>query len=185
MAGGGGGMEIPQRVKRGSKAHKRKKKKRLGFRLDMTPLVDVAFLLLTFFMYTTSMITPQIMEMTIPKDINVDVQVDENKLFTLQIRNDGKVFYNIAKDDPVAIDVNDLRQKAIELNLLGKAKNELITAFKADTEAPFGTVVAVLDILNQAEGDITLQLSKEGVKRKRKFAIVKMEPEDLAKLRGL
>ncbi|MBX7156169.1 MAG: biopolymer transporter ExbD [Bacteriodetes bacterium] len=185
MAGGGGGMEVPQRVKRGSKAHKRKKKKRLGFRLDMTPLVDVAFLLLTFFMYTTSMITPQIMEMTIPKDIDVDVQVDENKLFTLQIRNDGKVYYNIAKDDPVVIDTANLRQKAVELNLLGKAKNELITAFKADTEAPFGMVVAVLDILNQAEGEITLQLSKEGVKRKRKFAIVKMEPEDQAKLRGL
>ncbi|MBN1278296.1 MAG: biopolymer transporter ExbD, partial [Chlorobiaceae bacterium] len=32
----------------------RRQSKRLGFHLDMTPMVDVAFLLLTFFMLTTT-----------------------------------------------------------------------------------------------------------------------------------
>ncbi|MBC8144279.1 MAG: biopolymer transporter ExbD, partial [bacterium] len=43
---GGGGKS-----KKGGK----KKVKRVGFKLDMTPLVDVAFLLLTFFMFATTM----------------------------------------------------------------------------------------------------------------------------------
>lgn len=184
MAGGGGGMEAPERVKRGSKAHKRKKKKRIGFRLDMTPLVDVAFLLLTFFMYTTTMITPQIMEMNIPRDVETDIQVDERDLFTLMIDNTGRVFYRMAMDEPVAIDVKQLRQKATEMNLF--RKNKLITAFKVGPETPYGIVIQVLDILNQAEFDITQQLLASGeTKRTRKFALVKMTPEELEKLKGL
>ena len=62
MAGGGEALGGGGKPKRGG-GGKRKKKSRVGFRLDMTPLVDITFLLLTFFMLTTSMITPQKMEM--------------------------------------------------------------------------------------------------------------------------
>jgi biopolymer transport protein ExbD len=65
MAGGGeiGG----QRPTRG-KGKKRKQARRLGVTLDMTPLVDIAFLLLTFFMFSTSMSRPQTMELNLPPD---------------------------------------------------------------------------------------------------------------------
>ena len=56
---------------------KKKKGRRLGVRIDMTPLVDVAFLLLTFFMYTTSMSRPQTMEINLPPDKDVKVDVPE------------------------------------------------------------------------------------------------------------
>ena len=77
MAGGGelGGGEKQRR----GKAGKRKSKKRLGFRLDMTPLVDITFLLLTFFMLTTSMITPQTMEMSVPPEIDTPIEVEYYK----------------------------------------------------------------------------------------------------------
>ncbi len=184
MAGGGGGMAIPERVKRGSKAHKRKKKHRIGFTLDMTPLVDVAFLLLTFFMYTTSLITPQIMKMNVPKD-KTDVEVNQNNLFTIQIAANGKLFTNMAQDDPIEIKIDALKAKAVELNMM--RRNILITSFKASPDAPFGLVVKVLDILNQAEGDIVQKLHQDNPteKRQRKFAFVKMTPEDEEKLKGL
>lgn len=44
---GGGELGGGGRQKRG-KHSKRKTKKRVGFRIDMTPLVDITFLLLTF-----------------------------------------------------------------------------------------------------------------------------------------
>jgi len=53
MSGGGGALTTGGKPKRGSS--KRKTKKRVGFRIDMTPLVDITFLLLTFFMFTTTM----------------------------------------------------------------------------------------------------------------------------------
>ncbi len=187
MAGGGGGMEIPQRVKRGSKAHKRKKKHRLGFRLDMTPLVDVAFLLLTFFMYTTSLITPQIMEMTVPKDAE-DVKVDEKNLFTLQIAGNGKIFWKQGAhqdEDPSSIDIKALKAKAVELNMM--RRNQLITSFQASPDAPYGEVIKVLDVLNQAEGEIIQKMRSDNPneKRARKFAFVKLKPEDDEKLKGM
>ena len=60
-----------------------KKPKRLGFQLDMTPLVDVAFLLLTFFMFATTMSQPQIMEMRIPPDIRRRYEVKASELLTI------------------------------------------------------------------------------------------------------
>ena len=97
MGGGGEALGGGGHERRGSKANKRKKKKRVGFRLDMTPLVDIAFLLLTFFMLTTTMVTPQVMEMSIPPDIDVDIHVAESDLYTLFIRKDGKLFWTWSK----------------------------------------------------------------------------------------
>ena len=59
----GGDVAAP-RDKKGGK--KKKKGRRLGIRIDMTPLVDVGFLLLTFFMLTTTMNKPQAMEINLP-----------------------------------------------------------------------------------------------------------------------
>jgi biopolymer transport protein ExbD len=184
MAGGGGGMAAPERVKRGSKAKKRKKKKRLGFHLDMTPLVDVAFLLLTFFMYTTSLITPQVMQMNVPRDVTEDIKVDEKNLFTVLVRGDGKFFYYtgaIQNNEPAKITPEALVTKAVELNVF--RRNKLITAFKVDNGAPFGSVVQALDKLNQAEQGIMGQL--QGEKRERKFAVVKITDEEITKIKGL
>ncbi|MBL7999427.1 MAG: hypothetical protein JNL32_12425, partial [Candidatus Kapabacteria bacterium] len=85
------------------------------------------------------------------------------------------------------VDLKNLKSLAIERNMFGKAKNRLITAFKADSEAPYGLIVQVLDILNQAEGDIITQLKQENptAKRERKFAVIRMTDEDKEKLKGL
>lgn len=92
MAGGGGGLVLPERQRRGKKHSKRKKKKRIGFHIDMTPMVDIVFLLLTFFMYTTTMVTPQVMEISVPKEVEENVEVNQANLFTLYVRGDGKLF---------------------------------------------------------------------------------------------
>ena len=96
---GGGVLGGGQKQRRG-KAGKRKAKKRLGFHLDMTPLVDITFLLLTFFMLTTSMITPQTMEMSVPPEIDTPIEVKQSELLTIRIRQDGSVFYNMGVDAP-------------------------------------------------------------------------------------
>ena len=75
------------------KGKKRKKGRRLGIRIDMTPLVDVAFLLLTFFMFTTSMSRPQTMEINLPPDKEVKVEVAESNLMTLRVNDKGDIFW--------------------------------------------------------------------------------------------
>jgi biopolymer transport protein ExbD len=174
--GGGGG-----RPKRG-KQSKRKKKKRVGFRIDMTPLVDITFLLLTFFMFVTTLTTPQIMDMAVPPETE-DVKVAESKLFTVRVRADGKLFYNQAKDAPQPIAMKDLRNQAIKSNL--DQKNELITVLKIDDNVSYDIVVNVLDELNLAEIKITQALQAEKLNRERKFTIAPMTDQDKEEINGL
>ncbi len=163
-----------KRERRGS-TRRRKKMRRLRYRLDMTPLVDIAFLLLTFFMLTTTLITPQVMEMTIPPE-RTQVEVRQSDLLTLQIRSDGKVFYNLGTDAPQPITLKDLESLAVRENV--RLKNRLITVLKASPNVAYGTVITVLDVLNRAEVQIAEQLAREGLRRERRFAIAPMTPEE-------
>ena len=174
--GGGGG-----RPKRG-KNSKRKAKKRVGFRIDMTPLVDITFLLLTFFMFVTTLTTPQVMDMAVPPETE-DIEVAETKLFTVRVREDGKIFYNQAKDIPLPILMKELRVKAIKSNL--DLKNELITVLKIDDNVPYETVVNILDELNLAEIKITQSLQAEKLNRVRKFTISPLTDKDKEEIKGL
>lgn len=183
MANSGGGLATPERVECGSKATKRKKKKRIGFHLDMTPLVDVAFLLLTFFMYTTSLITPHVMQMNVPRD-DGDVFFSEGNLFTVLVRSDGHFFYYtgiLTDTKPTKVTPDALVSKAVELNVI--RRNRLITAFKVEKGAPFGSVIQALDKLNQAEIGVIGQL--QGEQRKRKLAMSKITNEEITTIKGL
>ncbi len=144
MAGGGGG--VPEPRSHGKK--KRKKSRRLGIRIDMTPLVDVAFLLLTFFMLTTSMARPQTMEINLPPDDKVKVEIAESNLLTLRVNEKGEVFWNIGLDAPVKIEFTKLRGFIREQ---GQAKPKLVTLVKIDPKAKYETMVNIMDELNQAE----------------------------------
>src|SRR6266576_2707018 len=96
-------------VQSGGRKHKGKKRKaRLGVRIDMTPMVDVAFLLLTFFMLTTTLLTPQVMEITMPPDSKIPVQIAESNLLTLRIRKDLTVFWNMGSEAPQKIAEKDV-----------------------------------------------------------------------------
>jgi biopolymer transport protein ExbD len=182
MSGGGGGLGLPERQKRG-KTSKRKKKKRVGFTLDMTPLVDITFLLLTFFMFTTTMAAPQIMEMSIPPEL-VNIDVKASSLFTLRVRADGVIYWNIGTDEPEKVTIDKLRELAEKENLKESVKNQLITSLKVSPEAPYGLVVNILDELNLAEDKISEVISAgkgddgQPLKRKRKFTLADWTPDD-------
>ncbi|HNB56152.1 MAG TPA: biopolymer transporter ExbD, partial [bacterium] len=81
---------------------KKKKKARTGVRLDMTPMVDVAFLLLTFFMLTTAFRLPQTMEISIPEDDKPEnnVKIAESNIMQIRIDLDNNIFWNQGNEKP-------------------------------------------------------------------------------------
>lgn len=182
MSGGGESLGGGGKARRGGKS-KRKVKKRLGFRLDMTPLVDITFLLLTFFMLTTSMLTPQTLQLNVPRDAE-EIDVKCSELMTLRIRDDGSIFYNVCTDQPAKVNLQELRKVVTEQNIA--LKNRLIVSLKASPEGTYGRVAQVLDILRAAEPDIIAGLNKVGIdKRDRKFTVAPWTEEDAKETAGL
>ncbi len=143
------------------KKKKKKKKRRLGVRMDMTPMVDVAFLLLTFFMLTTSMNKPQTMEINLPPDSKVQVEVAQSNLLTLLVKEDGTIYYNIGVDPPEKIAMSNLRTT---LGQKSAQNPKLITLIKIDRKGKYSMMVDIMDELNLA--NIT------------RFSITKMEDKD-------
>jgi biopolymer transport protein ExbD len=66
--------------------------------LDMTPVVDLAFLLVTFFMLSAKFKAPEPVIVDTPSSTS-DLVVKEENLVTLLVSNDGKVFFNVDNQD--------------------------------------------------------------------------------------
>ncbi len=135
----------------GPRGHDKKKKKhkrmrRIGIRLDMTPMVDVAFLLLTFFMLTTSMSRPQTMEINLPPG-DAKVEVPESNLMTLRVKEDGSIYWNMASNTPEKVEYKKLRPLMIQQL---QANPKLITLVKVDRKGKYHMIVDIMDELNLA-----------------------------------
>jgi biopolymer transport protein ExbD len=133
--------------KQGSARGKKKRSKRVSIRIDMTPMVDVAFLLLTFFMLTTVFSKPQTMEINLPPDAETTVEVAESNLLTLRIDIDGSIWWNTGTEALNKVEFKDLRGMLIERN---RANPKLITLLKIDREGKYTMMVDVMDELNLA-----------------------------------
>src|SRR2546422_6464364 len=99
-----GAVDTPQRERGGKKKGGfTKRKRRVGIRIDMTRMVDVAFLLLIFFMVTTVFRTPQALEINLPPDKDVQIQVAESKVLTVRVLPDERAYWRRGgKDVPWA-----------------------------------------------------------------------------------
>jgi biopolymer transport protein ExbD len=135
------------------------KKARVGIKLDMTPMVDVAFLLLTFFMLTTQFKPPEDVTVELPTSHSA-FKLPESDVMMITISKEGRIF--------LGLDAQSLRMKlfgeegrrklSFEVkkedlgNLLIQARvsnPRLRTVVKGDRSAPFGPVEDVMSILQK------------------------------------
>ncbi len=71
------------------------KAKRVGFRLDMTPMVDVAFLLLTFFMLTTKFRPPEVVKINLPSS-HSNMKLPESDVMTVTVAKDNTFLMGVS-----------------------------------------------------------------------------------------
>ena len=124
----------------------RRPKRRVAIRIDMTPMVDVAFLLLIFFMVTTVFRQPQAMELNLPP-ADAKVQVAESNVLTLFVDANERMSYQMGKSPLASTSLKDL-------NLLFaegvKANPELIILVKINRAARYNDMVNIMDELEIA-----------------------------------
>ena len=140
-----GAVDTPQRAAKGKKgkgAHR--PKRRVGIRIDMTPMVDVAFLLLIFFMVTTVFRTPQALEINLPPDPNAKVEVNEEKVVTIRVLPDERSYWRRAKDPWVRTDVAKLGDVFKQY----QGNKEIIVIIQIDRDAKFDNMVHIIDELD-------------------------------------
>jgi biopolymer transport protein ExbD len=130
--------------------------KRIGFRLDMTPMVDVAFLLLTFFMLTTTFSKSNTMEINLPPEMT-EVKVAETNVMTLRISGDGMAYCSLGNEAPRKIplyDVSDNNKLSLStplrqlLKQQAKANEKTVIVVKISDKARYKQLVDIIDELN-------------------------------------
>jgi biopolymer transport protein ExbD len=66
-------------------------------KLDMTPMVDLAFLLLTFFVLAASLSKPKAMEIIYPKEVDTPQEIGQNTITILVPENESGIYYYFGK----------------------------------------------------------------------------------------
>jgi biopolymer transport protein ExbD len=126
-----------------------KKAKKLSTRVDLTPMVDLGFLLITFFIFTTTLSQPTTMSLAMPKDDvkDQDLQkVKESGALTILMGKGNQVYYYEGMD-PSKLQSSNYKQ--IRDVILKKKANtpadDLFVTIKPDKDATYENVVNVLD----------------------------------------
>jgi biopolymer transport protein ExbD len=92
----------------GGRHHQKKRAKKLSTRIDMTPMVDLGFLLLTFFMLTTTFSQPKVIELTPPIKTDVKTKVQDTLSLTLILGKSDTVWYYNGQLSPNADSANNM-----------------------------------------------------------------------------
>jgi biopolymer transport protein ExbD len=114
--------EIAQDGGGGHKKGGKVRSKKMSTRIDFTPMVDLGFLLITFFMLTTTLAKPQIMALVMPeKDVKTEEKepVKESKVLTLILGKDDKVYYYEGITEP-KLDSTDFSAEGVRRVILDK-----------------------------------------------------------------
>ncbi len=141
---GGGGHQ-----KKGPGVKKAKKK---STQVDLTPMVDLGFLLITFFVFTTTMSQSTAMQLNLPKDTDDPVdktKIKESGALTLLLSKDRNVYYynGILTEDGSnfkSSNFTDIRNVILEKKR-GTPADDLVIVIKANDEATLKDAVDILD----------------------------------------
>jgi biopolymer transport protein ExbD len=124
----------------------RRKKRRAGIRIDMTPMVDVAFLLLIFFMVTTVFRKPLAMEINLPAP-EATLKVAESNVLTVFVDSADRLWRRFAAEAPASTDWGEL----IPVFTQAAASNpQLVVLVEVHPDARYDSMVTMMDTLEEA-----------------------------------
>ncbi|MEO6252880.1 MAG: biopolymer transporter ExbD [Ferruginibacter sp.] len=134
---------------------KKKRFNKKSTRVDLTPMVDLGFLLLTFFVFTTALTQPMAMKIDMPYDkLEPDDPICESCVLTVLLDKDNRIKYyeGAAENNPVVKETGyapeEIRtvfmQKKAAVNKL-RGNDQFILIIKASSGSHFKNFVDISD----------------------------------------
>jgi biopolymer transport protein ExbD len=169
--------ELNSSPQNGGGKHKRKK---INTRVDLTAMVDLAFLLITFFIMTTTLAKSKAMDLAMPDKTHpdIDMPVGESRTLTVVLGKDNKAMYFLgALKNPIiapsvtTFNADGIRKAIIETNkkVHDKTGKSMIVLVKPSDKSQYSNLVSTLD-----------ELAITGIQQ---YAIVDIKPEDVDALK--
>jgi len=137
--------------------------KKSSTRVDLTAMVDLAFLLITFFMLTTTLLKPKAMDLAMPDkdEQKTQLPVKASQTMTILLGSNNKVewYMGVAGDHPPVVDnfgKEGLRKALLENadKIKRESGNKMIVLIKPSDKSNYGNMVAALDELSIANIEI-------------------------------
>jgi biopolymer transport protein ExbD len=120
------------------------KKRRIGIKIDMTPMVDVAFLLLIFFMTTTSFKPPEQVSVKLPGSKS-EIHVPETKTIILTVNKDGETY--ISNEDLSKTNLVEKKDLAAAITTWRARNPAAVIVLKGDRDGQYGDMADVMNAL--------------------------------------
>lgn len=162
--------EVIAQEQKGKKSLQRKKL----IRIDMTPMVDLGFLLITFFMFTTNFTKPNVMDLGLPAKDNRPnppiYDIDVKNQITFIIGKDNRVFYHQSD----AEDLNTKNLKETDFNGIHISKIISEAYEKAPRKGIFTIIIKPTDDANYK--NFVDMLDNIAISKKERYGITDIKP---------
>jgi biopolymer transport protein ExbD len=150
------------------------KQKKSPIRVDMTPMVDLGFLLITFFMFTTNFTKPNVMDLGLPAkgpiDIPIDNVIKDKNQVTFILGKDNRVLYHQSNKD----DLNSSNLKETDFSGV-KISNIISEAYKkAPVPENFTIIIKPTDDANYK--NFVDVLDNVAISKKERYGITDIKP---------
>lgn len=179
-------MEVAD--KGGKKGPGVKKSKKLSTRVDLTPMVDLGFLLITFFMLTTTMSKPKTMEINMPyKDDEIkeeeETKIKESSALTILLSKKHRVYYyeGIGSDPetPPDVQVTTFKPKDGIRDVIIQKKEDVDNLIRTGQLGPKDkTTILIKPDTNSTYEDMVNILDEMAINDIRTYAIVDITEVD-------
>ena len=148
------------------------KGKKLSTRVDLTPMVDLGFLLITFFIFTTTLSEPKAMKLNLPQDdVKSPNTTAASKTISLLLCKGNKVKY-YAGDNPALMQETNYSPSGIRYIILQQeqkvaarfgSRSETVVLIKPTEDCTYENIVNTLDemTINNVHRYILMDANKE------------------------
>jgi len=173
----------------GKKAYKKKRAKRHSTQIDMTPMVDLMSLLITFFMLTAAFTKPKIMEILLPQE-NIEgepgIDIPAPRTLNLLLSGNNSIFYYIGKppvnDKEVETSAGRLQKTDYSRNGIRRTILKMNMPLYAKVDSETQKVITGKSEISQ---DSLLSLIKYFKKKDSKGPIVMIKADKNAKYKNI